>query len=322
MRARTLSNERKLLSLSPFRQSLSIAEPASINIFNISNKSPNQFNSGIFDDILSPSGKVLSTVTVDAVHSSTYCDVTDVPMTDDIHAIENDALKTDVNFPLSVTDTFRTETFTNEDILKIKLTPTLMEFDDYLFGKLSPSQECNRSLTPLFTNREHLFTQDFTNQSDRPLTPLFTNQDHLFTQDFTNQSITQNIIYKSDVVVEETNLLAQHREDEKVDFIESQFTTVACNTNTSAKHEDIPKQSVYTNKEISSQGSRQTVKDFPSTLTQVKKSTKNTSLYSQFLNMPAHYHAGIICFLLVAYNIIFNIYKQYNNQNAIRTTTI
>lgn len=322
MRARTLSDERELLSLSPFRQSLNIAEPASNNIFNISNKSPNQFNNGIFDDILSPSGKVLSTVTVDSIHSSTYCDVTDVPVTDDIHAIENDALKTDVNFPLSVTDTFRTETFTNEDILKIKLTPTLMEFDDYLFGKLTPSLEDNRSLTPLFTNQEHLFTQDFTNQSSRSLTPLFTNQEHLFTQDFMNQSITQNIIYKSDVVVEESNLLPEQREDQKVNFMESQFTSSACNTNTSTRHEDVSKQRIHINKEITTQGSKHTVQDLPPKIIQVKKSTKNTGLYSQFLNLPAHYHAAIICFLLVAYNIIFNLYKQYYDHSAIRPTTI
>lgn len=91
-------------------------------------ETPLHLDGGLFSDIKSADGKLLSKVTIDRVHSSTRHDVTDEPS-----VYENTGLNGNKDF---VDDLVKTETITNEDIIKVKFTP------------IPPELDCPRLLTP------------------------------------------------------------------------------------------------------------------------------------------------------------------------------
>ncbi|KPJ11302.1 Zonadhesin [Papilio machaon] len=114
-------------------------------------ETPLHFDGGLFSDIRSSDGKLLSKVTVDRMHSSTRRDVVDTP-----HVSETSDALGNKDY---VDDIVKTETITNEDVFKVKFTPVSYELD-------GPQQATKLSLerprTPVI--RPTLI--------DRPITPL------------------------------------------------------------------------------------------------------------------------------------------------------
>lgn len=260
------------------------------------NTSPNfQSDRGIFSDILSPTGKVLSTVTVDTIHSSTFCDITDSPYTEDIEAIEDDALYTDGVAPKSICDTMRTETYTNEDILRIKLEPTLMEFDDYLQSRFTPNNLL-KCLTPTISHKT-----DYTSSKHTP-----------------DMFYDPGIMYKSDIVVEESSTLPQVMVNEShylVKTILHDFSTFNSEEN-EVKKENVVEVSKpdYSNH---NEPVVHHVEPLPTVLVKKQKPQTRIDKVKTFVaNLPMHYHAAIICFFLVMYNVLFNLYVQYRKSDS------
>lgn len=114
-------------------------------------ETPLHFDGGLFSDIRSSDGKLLSKVTVDRMHSSTRRDVVDTP-----HVSESSDAHGNKDY---VDDIVKTETITNEDVFKVKFTPVSFELD-------GPQQATKliieRPRTPVI--RPTLI--------DRPITPL------------------------------------------------------------------------------------------------------------------------------------------------------
>lgn len=99
-------------------------------------ETPLHFDGGLFSDIRSTDGKLLSKVTVDRVQRETRHDVTDSP-----NAIH---VQDDNNY---VDDILKTETITNKDVITVKFTPVPPELDSPRL--LTPSQFLNvQSHTP------------------------------------------------------------------------------------------------------------------------------------------------------------------------------
>lgn len=279
------------------------------------NISPNfQSDRGIFSDILSSTGKVLSTVTVDTIHSSTVCDITDVPYTDDIDAIEDDALYSDRVTPKTICDTLRTETYTNEDILRIKLEPTLTEFDDYLQGRFTPNNNLLKCLTPTLISHK----TDYKTSSSK-------NTPDIFYKDYENNS---GIIYKSDIVVEESSTLPQVMVNESHYLVKTILHDFSALNNAEETREVFTKNVDVKNENVVEVAKPAYVnQDSPvvnhvdlepvNNLVKIQPpQSKMNKLKTLILNLPIHYHAAIICFLLVMYNVLINIYVQHKMNNS------
>lgn len=88
-------------------------------------ETPLHFEGGLFSDIRSTDGKLLSKVTVDRMHRSTHHGITDSPSA--VHMQDDNSY---------VDDIVKTETVTNQDVITVKFTPVLPDF------------ECPRLLTP------------------------------------------------------------------------------------------------------------------------------------------------------------------------------
>ncbi|XP_077285717.1 Z band alternatively spliced PDZ-motif protein 52 isoform X5 [Arctopsyche grandis] len=279
------------------------------------NISPNfQSDRGIFSDILSTTGKVLGTVTMDTIHSSTVCDITDTPITDDLTAIENDALYSDGGItPKSICDTMRTETYTNEDVLRIKLAPTLIEFDEYLLGRNTPNIDNTfmKCLTPSLVSQ----TITYESNSRRTTPEIF----HRY-----GENNSSGIIYKSDVVVEESSSLPLFMMNNSKEYtIKTMLNNLSVTDNLKEVEEnsiqkqineiDIKSDHTKTEQVINHNTQTENRSETKPTTSKAKNQvsqSKISKLKSTILNMPIHYHAAIICFFLVLYNVLFNIYKQ------------
>ncbi|KAI8428575.1 hypothetical protein MSG28_007328 [Choristoneura fumiferana] len=94
-------------------------------------ETPLHFDGGLFSDIRSTEGKLLSKVTVDRVHCSSRHDVTDSPSV--YESIGSHGAKDYVD------DVVKTETITNEEVIKVKFTPVPLEFSSSP-RLLTPSQ--------------------------------------------------------------------------------------------------------------------------------------------------------------------------------------
>lgn len=98
-------------------------------------ETPLHFDGGLFSDIRSTDGKLLSKVTVDRVLRSTHHDVTDSPSIDVHHDEKN-----------YVDDIIKTEKITNEDVITVKFTPVQRELESpYLFTSLQTNPARDRT---------------------------------------------------------------------------------------------------------------------------------------------------------------------------------
>lgn len=90
-------------------------------------ETPLHFDGGLFSDIRSAEGKLLSKVTVDRVQSSTQHDITDSPSIVRTQDSKN-----------YIDDMMKTETITSKDVITVKFTPVPPELDSSWL--LTPSQ--------------------------------------------------------------------------------------------------------------------------------------------------------------------------------------
>lgn len=101
-------------------------------------ETPLHFDGGLFSDIRSTDGKLLSKVTVDQIYRSTRHDVTDSPS----NIPGNDSR----NY---VDDIVKTETITNEDVIKVKFTPVPPELDTPPLLRTPPSLQKDQINAPI-----------------------------------------------------------------------------------------------------------------------------------------------------------------------------
>ncbi|KPI97978.1 Zonadhesin [Papilio xuthus] len=134
-------------------------------------ETPLHFDGGLFSDIRSSDGKLLSKVTVDRMHSSTRRDVVDTP-----HVSETSDAFGNKDY---VDDIVKTETITNEDVFKVKFTPVSFELD----GPQQATKSLERPRTPVIRptlidepitplNVPMTLFDRSTTPIDRPITPL------------------------------------------------------------------------------------------------------------------------------------------------------
>lgn len=316
-------------------------------------ETPLHFDGGLFSDITSADGKVLSKVTVDRVQRSTRHDVTNSPNVD----------LYDKNS--TVDDIIKTETITNEDVITVKFTPIPPEIDS---PRLHTPLVLNRARTPieLIKNdyedlqsykivgslcKEKLFEPDKLlhsvkrNSSDpklfetikrdySPLANLLVSE-HLtkidtYLQESLNacsqNEVTDCFRNKTPIKIgEETEMKL---DSTKLTSIENRNTCheeVSSNNNvTNSYHDENNKSTTTTTRQeqlvYSIKGLVDKQEALNSSPTENKKENqynlisehdkKKSGRIRAFCNLPIHYHAAILCFLLVVYNFIYQYIKQ------------
>lgn len=302
-------------------------------------ETPLHFEGGLFSDIRSSDGKLLSKVTVDRVHSSMRRDVIDSPSTSE--TIGSHGNKDYVD------DIIKTETITNEDVIKVKFTPIPLELDG---PSLVPKLAINRALTPIqLINNDYEDLQsykivnsllkeswsektcsDFRGKSvdhigvevDEPFkrshSPLanFLVPEHLTKIDnYLEESlkICSEVTVKDDLKqleldeVRETNLL--HEKTTKHDEERTQISDKNENNVTSIYRDDDEKINSYVEEFIATS----TLNDEYSKCNKIKLNSvieKHPGVLTAIYNMPMHYHAAILCFFLIVYNLVYQYIKQ------------
>lgn len=338
-------------------------------------ETPLHFDGGLFSDIRSTDGKLLSKVTVDRVQRSSRHDITDSP-----------SVVTDGNN--YVDDIVKTETITNENVITVKFTPVPPELDSPRL--LTPSQiykarpkspveyikdnfedlqsykivssvckeklsEKDLSLEPVFNEGRIAETRDvFVNsicnekflekdsletafnvesnignsfdsfepikRGPSPLANLFISEQLTKIDSYLQESLEVcsgvkdrstpiPIIIEGDKTVTSSNT-------EKVSHVEE------CHELKAVNFTSMTDQRSSENKQSSSEREEETVyrreKVTPepyfvqNSTTSVSKlnSDKRPGVMSAIYNMPIHYHAAILCFFLIIYNLIYQYVKQ------------
>lgn len=148
-------------------------------------ETPLHFEGGLFSDIRSTDGKLLSKVTVDRVQRTTHHGVADSPST--VHVQDDNTY---------VDDLVKTETVTNQDVFTVKFTPIMHDIEYPRL--LTPSQF---RLTPSITPVDYL-KNDFEDlQSYKIVNSLC--KEKLFESDNTLRNIlshesTENSVFKKE----------------------------------------------------------------------------------------------------------------------------
>ncbi|CAG9560254.1 unnamed protein product [Danaus chrysippus] len=303
-------------------------------------ETPLHFDGGLFSDIRSTDGKLLSKVTVDRVSSSTRRDVIETP-----HVLHTEDGFGNRDF---VDDIVKTEKVTNEDIIKVKFTPVRRELDslpslpswsisngsefkptsrvDYLNNDYEDLQSykivnslCKQTISDHLeteTDKEMLVANVPTDRGHSPLAN-FVISDHLIK--------IENYLQESLDICSETKSLAEARltpeiistssKSEKESVREEigfedhkdQYKASASNTDTISPVKSYQTNDVsYYHDDIKDQTENHHKK---SKLNSVK--TTKPGIITAIYNMPMHYHAAMICFLL----IVYNLFHQYIKQN-------
>ncbi|CAG5027366.1 unnamed protein product [Parnassius apollo] len=304
-------------------------------------ETPLHFDGGLFSDIRSSDGKLLSKVTVDRVHSSTRCDVIDSPGITELVSINGNKDYVD--------DIVKTETITNEDVIKVKFTPVLPELEG---PQLTPKLTLNRQTTTvkLIDNNfedlqsyklvNSLFKENSNNNSNnidnraknadnigvevdgskkRAHSPLanFLVSEQLtkidnYLQESLNVCSESNLNENSKSITEvakgETKLIHEEIQQSKID---QEILSHSKNSLDKVLNSDGDAQKTnYHVKELSNISSP--IDKIPekskSRLNSVKE--KQLGIISAIYNMPMHYHAAILCFLLIVYNLIYQYIKH------------
>lgn len=317
-------------------------------------ETPLHFDGGLFSDIKSKDGKLLSTVTVDRVHSSTRRDVTDSP-----NSYQNIASNGTRDY---VDDIIKTETITNQDVIKVKFTPVPQELDSPRL--LTPSQfQTNRTTTPINyikDNYEDLQSYKIVNSLckekdlDAEVSSSIKSVDNLtvtkphkravsplanieiseqltkidsYLQDSLNVCTISETMGHTTPVLRLTPVSIQtegetERSETKSNYYkENQYFVEKCVSNISNSYHEVENkegnQKEYTPQLDLVQDKRQVLTDS----TDVGNITENISkshsvnkkhqgVFSAVYNMPIHYHAAILCFILIVYNLIYQYIKQ------------
>ncbi|KAH9644311.1 hypothetical protein HF086_003810 [Spodoptera exigua] len=341
-------------------------------------ETPLHFDGGLFSDIRSTDGKLLSKVTVDRVQQSSRHDITDSPsvFTDGKNYVD---------------DIVKTETITNENVITVKFTPVPPELDSPRL--LTPSQMYKtRQKTPveyIKDNFEDLQSYKIVSSvvkekllEKENLTPVL-NEGGIFENHdtFANTTCKENV-YEKDSFISDSNV--KEKLSTSLDtfepikrapsplanlFISEQLTKIdsylqesleVC-TGVKDRYTPIPiiiegeksglvddaemascVKETYDQKEVnfstteikpSSNNKREDEPlhrrekttpepysvEYSKTNVSKLNSAKQAGVLSVIYNMPIHYHAAILCFLLIIYNLIYQYVKQncYGSKNKI-----
>lgn len=305
-------------------------------------ETPLHFDGGLFSDIRSKDGKLLSKVTVDRLHSSSRRDVTDSPsMYESVGSHGNKDY---------VDDIIKTETITNEDVIKVKFTPVPFDLDAPAPRLLTPSQfQINRAKTPVeylkntFEDlqsykivssicKDKKFESDNLSANDlqfdtlnvvepfkrapSPLANFLVSEQMSKIDSYLQESLDAcgNTGRSTPIPIKvEGEIKVDGKETQKNQLIEDKKNLLETSTNSTNKITS------YQNEGKSSelQVGPPAVKDFSSKEdTRRRKSKVNSvnekqpGVLSGIYNMPIHYHAAILCILLIVYNLIYQYIKQ------------
>lgn len=310
-------------------------------------ETPLHLDGGLFSDIRSPDGKLLSKVTIDHVHSSTRHDVTDEPS-----VYENTGLNGNNDF---VDDLVKTETITNENVIKVKFTPIPPELDSPRL--LTPSQfgqvqtnvvkptveyikdnfvdlQSYKIVSSLHKEKKFEIAQqnsrersfDALNVSEpfkrarTPLANLLVSEQLSKIDNYLQESLnacsmgdnkgrsTPASVMTAGESKFETAGTQRTLFQEKGYLCETSSTSTSIGSGsrqngetTSAYHYE----PVIRNRETSLQ---EDVIKRKSEVNSVKE--KQPGVLCAIYNMPIHYHAAILCFLLIVYNLVYQYIKH------------
>lgn len=337
-------------------------------------ETPLHFDGGLFSDIRSTDGKLLSKVTVDRVQRSSRHDISDSPN-----------VFTDGN--TVVDDIVKTETITNENVITVKFTPVPPELDSprlltpsqfYKARPKSPVEYIKDNFEDLQSYKivssvckEKLFEKDnlepvFNESRTSEIRDVFVNsickekslekdrlesalnvEDKLINSLNTFEPIKRGPSPLANLLISEhlTRIDSYLQESlevcsgvkgrstpipiiiegdktgpianpEKVSHVEEYHERKAVHFTT------MTNESSNENKQSSSEREDETLcrreKVTPelyfveNNLSNVSKlnSDKHPGVMSRIYNMPIHYHAAILCFLLIIYNLVYQYVKQ------------
>lgn len=305
-------------------------------------ETPLHFDGGLFSDIRSKDGKLLSKVTVDRLHSSSRHDVTDSPsMYESVGSHGNKDY---------VDDIIKTETITNEDVIKVKFTPVSFELDALPPRLLTPSQfQMNRAKTPVeylkdtFEDlqsykivssicKDKKFEADNVSAKDlhfdslgivepfkRAPSPL---ANFLVSEQMTKiESYLQESLDACGSTGRSTpaplNIEGETKVDDKGKQKTELYETTKMQCETSSNnmssitsyHDDKPSErQVKPPATVTTFSSNEDAKRRKSKGNSVRE--KQPGVLSAIYNMPIHYHAAILCIILIVYNFIYQYIKQ------------
>ncbi|GBP41346.1 PDZ and LIM domain protein Zasp [Eumeta japonica] len=291
-------------------------------------ETPLHFDGGLFSDIRNPDGKLLSRVTVDRVHSSTRRDVTEAPRARS--ALGPDGARDYVD------DIVATETVTNEDVIKVKFTPVPPQLDgpeplapppppppasvpyirddfqDLHSYKLVSAVCKETSSFRESTARETSETLDVPKPPSRPRTPLVNLQ--------ISEQMTKIDSYLQNTLAEFTKG-REERPTSSPETGERRSTNRSTyDSETSTEYQRVTEssknsyQQEQTNSYLSSsldhgtpsrKESVDTRKHVPTCDAQSKP-----GVLRAIYDMPIHYHAAILCFILIVYNLVYQYIKE------------
>ncbi|KAG7299535.1 hypothetical protein JYU34_016498 [Plutella xylostella] len=303
-------------------------------------ETPLHFEGGLFSDIRSTEGKLLSKVTVDRVHSSSRHDVTESP----------GPAPTARDY---VDDVTKTETITNEDVIKIRFTPVVPELD--VPRLLTPSQ-----FIPLPPQVEYI-KDDFEDLKSYKMVNSVCKgnkfeSDALCDREKSVDSLSN--IYNFEPMIRPHSPLANFIVPEQLTKIDEYLqksldehsndgeertmspTTEVARREAPADNTQLHKESNVHEQIIRSESKSMNVssyqgRDEPSInktnavkmeekydppvekFDRKRKSKvdsandKNTGVLRAIYNMPIHYHAIILCVLLIVYNLVYQYIKQH-----------
>ncbi|CAH2107491.1 unnamed protein product [Euphydryas editha] len=291
-------------------------------------ETPLHFDGGLFSDIRSTDGKLLSKVTVDRVHSSTRHDITDSP-----HMSESVDWHGNKDY---VDDIVKTETITNEDVIKVKFTPVPPELDS-LKQWVSPQM-------PISFSPVKYLKDDYEDLNSYKIVNSLCKNNYLkvSTVDDTDETIENerspakrghsplaNLIVsehltKIDGYLQESLKMCS---ETKVDYgISTPFNSEAEQRVATDIIQDSKSKSDYTNDikfndDISLESCQKNKNDTmlfnnsdgESDLVKAKANsvkTKHSGVLNAIYNMPMHYHAAILCFVLIVYNLFYQYIKK------------
>lgn len=322
-------------------------------------ETPLHFDGGLFSDITSADGKVLSKVTVDRVQRSTRHDVTNSPSVD-LH---------DKN--PNVDDIIKTETITNEDVITVKFTPIPLEIDsprlltplllnqartpieliknDYedlqsykIVGSLCKEKmfEPNKLMPSVKQNSNDLRLSESAKRDHSPLANFLVSEHLIKIDNYLQESLNacsqkditdcpiNNIPLKikeeTDTIpnnskltqIENHNILC-HEEVRSINNVTNSYhdknnastmTTTTATTTTKQEQDFCPITELFDKKETSISSPTEYIKENQCNVITTHE-TKCGRLRA-YCNMPIHYHAAILCFLLVVYNFVYQYIKQ------------
>lgn len=282
-------------------------------------ETPLHFDGGLFSDIRSADGKLLSKVTVDRVHSSSRHDVTDSP-----HLYEDIDLNGNKEY---IDEIVKTETITNEDVIKVKFTPVRPELDS--ISLWSPMQDLKSySPVPYIKDEfEDLCSYKIVNsvckenllkvnnyESDNQVSQMKDRQVTRGHSPLANLIIPEHLTKIDNYLQESLNVLKSEKECNIVNEREkSDKCAVVCSEQQNTFKESVNSYQKNDAKEYVSEILSTTNMDGEALHNKNKLNgvKKYPRVIKRLCNLPMHYHAAILCFFLIVYNLFYQYYKKH-----------